>query len=349
VDFITRLTAHFAERNRVIFVIAGHGPFTDAIRALGVEVLIRDFHENDNSARYLWRCAAFAWQLLRLRVDLVFYADYVYWKPAEVLAGLLLGTPAVAEIHFYKNENDLEGFLRRMTRIVPNSSRTAEAFVAGGLADRVTVVRNCIDVGQYEGPRASSGVRADLAPSGERLVGYVGVLHPIKGIEHFIRAAIDVAEVVPDVRFVIVGSEKYPDWRAHLEELARPLLATKRLMFLGHRSDIPEVMRALDILVVPSLEEPFGYVNIEAGAAGVPVIASNVGGIPEIVIDGQTGRLVPPGDPEPIRSTLIELLNDEPLRRSLGEAARRHVEQHFSTDVRLEEWERLFAAVLAER
>jgi glycosyltransferase involved in cell wall biosynthesis len=343
VDFILGLTAHFAKNNRVIFVIAGPGPVTDKIRALGVEVIIRPFHENDNPVRYLWHCVEFAFTLARLRVDCIFYADYVYWKPAEILSGLLLRIPAVAMIHFYKTAPDFKGFLRRMKRIVPNSSRTAQAFIQHGLGDRVTVILNSIDVVQHQ--KTGASLRREWAPSNELLVGYVGVLHPIKGIEYFIEAAIEVAQVIPHVKFVIVGNEKFPDWRAHLERLAQPILTTKQLVFAGHRDDIPQVMRSLDILVVPSLEEPFGYVNIEAGAAGVPVIASNVGGIPEIVVDGETGRLVPPADRSAIAGALTELLSSQPLRQALGDAARRRIEQYFSAAARLQEWERLFAAI----
>ncbi len=113
--------------------------------------------------------------------------------------------------------------------------------------------------------------------------------------------------------------------------------------FVGHISDF---MSQIDILAVPSHDEPFGYVNIEAGAAGVPVIASSVGGIPEIVIQNTTGLLVPARSPEDLAKASIELLTNPAKAQKMGNAARARIAEEFSVEKQLPKWTTLLKNTL---
>ena len=118
--------------------------------------------------------------------------------------------------------------------------------------------------------------------------------------------------------------------------------------FLGHRDDIAQIMNSIDLLLVPSLDEPFGYINIEAGAAGVPVIASAVGGIPEIIVEGETGLLVAPEDSNALSEAICRVFEDGELLQRLGRGAEKHVERCFSQEQGLLKWEGLFESLIGE-
>jgi glycosyltransferase involved in cell wall biosynthesis len=118
------------------------------------------------------------------------------------------------------------------------------------------------------------------------------------------------------------------------------------VQFWGFRTDIPEILAQLDILVVPSLQEPFGKIIIEGMAMKKPVIASNVGGIPEIIVDGQTGILVPPENAEALRQALESLLENRDMRKKMGIEGRKRVEQMFSIDKNVRQTEQIYGRLL---
>jgi len=116
--------------------------------------------------------------------------------------------------------------------------------------------------------------------------------------------------------------------------------------FLGSRSDIPSLMKSFDVLVVPSLNEAFGYINIEAGVCGLPVVASRIGGIPEVVIDKETGLLVEAENVEQIAKACCQLLSSREERGRLGGNAKKRVEEKFSADSQIPKWNSLVSELL---
>lgn len=172
-------------------------------------------------------------------------------------------------------------------------------------------------------------------PNGDYVVGIVGRLTPIKGHAVFLRALARVARQFPQVRAVVVGDapEDRPQYRTALERLTRQLGLERRVEFLGTRQDVPDLLRRMDLLAMPSRSaEAFGRAVIEAQAAGVPVVASRVGGIVDIIEDRLTGLLAPPEEPVALAEAMASLLADRDLAARLAEAARAKVEQHFSIE-----------------
>jgi glycosyltransferase involved in cell wall biosynthesis len=160
-----------------------------------------------------------------------------------------------------------------------------------------------------------------------RIVGNVARLAEQKGHRDLIAAAPRVLEAHPDVRFVVAGDGELRD---ELEELARPL--GNRFELLGARDDVPDLLASFDVFAYPSLFEGLCLGVIEAQAAGVPVVATPVGGIPENVVDGETGLLVPPRDPEALARAILRVLDDPQLARAMAERARPRVLERYSRE-----------------
>ena len=216
-------------------------------------------------------------------------------------------------------------------RLVELTAGGVDEYLAQGIGTRsqYTVIFSGVDISPYahaiemrEATRAALGVGP-----GDFLVGGVGRLEPVKGFTYFIAAAQRVAEADAGVHFIQAGQGSL---ETELREQAAPL--GDRMQFLGRRDDVPDLMAAMDLLVVPSLNEGMGRVILEAGAAGCAVIATNVGGMPDIVQDGVTGVLVPPKRAGEIAEAVLALRSDPPRLQAMGAAARRFVMPNFGLD-----------------
>jgi glycosyltransferase involved in cell wall biosynthesis len=155
------------------------------------------------------------------------------------------------------------------------------------------------------------------------VIGVAGRLVPEKGVDVFLRAAALVSSVVPSARFVVIGDGPL---RAALEDSADSLGLAGTVTFTGFRTDAPQLIAGLDVLVVPSRSDGSPLVVCEAMAAGIPVVASRVGGLPDLVAHGDSGLLVRPEDPEDLARTLVSLLMDPAATQALGHRARQLAE-----------------------
>jgi len=172
------------------------------------------------------------------------------------------------------------------------------------------------------------------------VLGCVGSLTPHKGQAILLHAFDHLSSDRPPPSLVFVGDG--PE-RAALEALAKNRRRPERVLFLGERTDARSLMPAFDVLVVPSLQrEGFGLAAIEAMDAGVPVVASRVGGLPEVVEDGRSGLLVPPGEPAALAEAIGRLLDRPALGRAMGSEGRRRVEEHFRAGRAAERIESLY-------
>jgi glycosyltransferase involved in cell wall biosynthesis len=195
-------------------------------------------------------------------------------------------------------------------------------------------------------PRANGG---GLLPQGTRLETVLGVacrLVSIKGIIYLIRALAVLQAEFPELRLEIAGTGSE---RPIIESEAETLGLKDRVAFLGWQADLAPVLARWDIFVQPSLEEGFGIAALEAMAAGLPVVATAVGGISELVKAGQTGWLVPPGDPEALAERLRALLLDVEQRRRMGEAGRKRAMENFSVERMVAEISNIYDELLQRR
>ena len=195
--------------------------------------------------------------------------------------------------------------------------------------------------------RDGQRIRADLgiAPS-EFVVGNVGRLALQKGQRHLIGAMPLLLERVPRAHAVIAGSGDLEDY---LRDLALEVGVADRVHVLGPRRDVPALMHAMDVFAMPSIWEGFGLVLLEAMAAGRPIVASRVATIPEVVLDGETGVLVPAGDPVALADALAGLAMDSARARAYGDAGRERLRTQFSIEKMVGDTELLYRELLEER
>jgi glycosyltransferase involved in cell wall biosynthesis len=178
------------------------------------------------------------------------------------------------------------------------------------------------------------------------LVGNVGRLALQKGQRHLIAAMPLLLERVPRARAIIAGGGDLEDY---LRVLASDMGVAERVHVLGPRRDVPALMHAVDVFVMPSIWEGFGLVLLEAMAAGRPIVASRVATIPEVVADGETGLLVPVGDPLALADALAQLAEDPDRAARMGEAGRERLRRQFSVEKMVGDTELLYRELLDER
>lgn len=195
--------------------------------------------------------------------------------------------------------------------------------------------------------REGQRIRQELGLAAEDfVVGNVGRLALQKGQRHLIAAMPALLERVPRAHAVIAG---YGDLEDYLRGLASEVGVAERVRVLGPRKDVPALMHAIDVFAMPSIWEGFGLVLLEAMAAGRPIVASRVATIPEVVLDGETGLLVPPGDPLALAEAVARLANDPELASQFGEAGRERLRRHFSIDKMVGDTELLYRELLEDR
>jgi glycosyltransferase involved in cell wall biosynthesis len=242
--------------------------------------------------------------------------------------------------------------------VLANSQFTASHLQANG-SRMVRVVYNGVDVERYaavaddrETVRRALGLSAESA-----VMGVIGQLTPWKAQDDAIRTLAIVRKRRPDAQLVLVGEAKFRDrstsydnvsYEASLRHLADSLGIADAVTFLGERRDVPELLRAFDVLLVPSRYEPFGRSVVEAMAAGTPVIATRVGGPSEVIADGKSGVLLPPSSPAPWAEAVLRLLEDDDRRARIAAEAGRAVRARFGRQRQLEAMDALYREAYAD-
>jgi len=235
-------------------------------------------------------------------------------------------------------------FLDRFSAMIAVSEAVAEGLRAGGLpaAERIVTIPNGIDPDPTGTDSVDLRDRAGVAAAAP-LVGAVGRLCPGKGLPVLLRAAVRLRRRFPDLRVLVVGDAADGGrHRAELERQAAHLGLGGVVRFLGYVPEAGRLMGALDVLAVCSRAEPCGLVTLEAMARGVPVVATDAGGSPELVRDGREGFLVPYDDDEALASRLGRVLDNGPLRAAMGARGRDRVRQRFTREAMLDRVEGLY-------
>ena len=266
-----------------------------------------------------------------------------------------LAIPSVAHLR------DIIGLSRTAIRdlnqnraLIAVSQATRDFHVGQGLsAARTEVILNGVDSDRFRPrPRTHTLCRELKVPETSFIVLTIGQIGLRKGQDVLADAARAIAEALPQVQFVIVGERNSSKdetiaYEANLEtEFARAGLGD-RLHPLGYRDDVDHLMNEADLLVHPAKQEPLGRVLLEAAASGLPIVATDVGGTAEIVSDGLSARLVPPGECGPLAEAVIELAADKRLRERLASAARQRMTSDFTpravADKMADVWRRALA------
>lgn len=303
------------------------GPILETLDRMGIRYLMWPPHDYQNPLAYLSDIFRAARLFRREHVDLLHINYGGFWRMAEVEGARLLGLPVFTHLRLV-TEHPGPSF-RRCSLAIANSHFTGRASNLGGVP--FNVMHNIVDLDRYD---AAVDIRAELDLSPDDIViSFAGQVRRNKGVDLLIEAAASIPD--PRARFLIVGECRdqslFPDSYTQ-ESLAADIAHDPRIRYVGYRSDIQNVYHSSDIVVMPSRwDEPFGLINIEAGASRRPIVAAAVGGIPEIIVHGETGFLFERGDAAGFAGYLRQLVENEELRKKMGEAGRLNVERNFTT------------------
>jgi glycosyltransferase involved in cell wall biosynthesis len=333
-----------------VVCLKGWGILGDELDARGVRAIAL-------GASGIWDLRVFGRLLSILRRDRIqILRSHLFWANLVArVVGRLASVPAIVTTHHDAfswmrwHERLAERLTAPMSHAITTCSESVrrEAIETFGLRPGlVRTLRNAIELPDGAPDHAArERVRRELGASAEDLlIGTLGRLdEPKKGLAVFLKAARLVSRDLPRARFAIVGEGPA---RASLEERAAREGVSHCTVFPGMRRDVPEVMRAFDLLVQPSLWEGFGLTLAEAMAVGTPVVASRVGGIPEAVADGVTGLLVPPGDPQALASACASILKDRARAAQMGRAGIDRARAEFGIERLVREIEDLYRELL---
>jgi glycosyltransferase involved in cell wall biosynthesis len=264
-------------------------------------------------------------------------------RPRDAFACVLLArlTRAKCVVHAHVAYGEwmsrpLKWSLKRADAMIAISQFVAGSLESSGRDEHsIYVVLNALDGRNWVPGAGRAEARHELGVAdSDPIVVTVCRLFPGKGPAELIRALALVRHEEPEAKLVIVGSDMTPDgsYTRELSSLVSELGLAEHVIFTGRRSDVPRLMAASDVFAMPSFEEPFGLVFLEAMAMELPVVALDNGGTPEVVEDGRSGLLTRPGDIEGLAARLLRLLRDPELRRRMGVYGRRQVDDRFTVE-----------------
>ena len=310
-----------------LLILPCRGPIEPELTAHGLRYEVwKPFTEPGSPLAYL-RALWKAWRFFRYeRINVIHVNGANVWRPAELLAARLARIPIIA--HYHVINNHPSPAMKWCRAAIAVSRYTADQSGPPGLAK--PVIYNPVNLDRFDNGHS---LRSELGIGDtEIVVAFLGQVREIKGVADFIAMARKIDD--PNARFLIAGEcrdrSKIPDSYTP-DDLARMAEGDTRIRYIGYRKDVENVYHTADIVVVPSRwQEPLGLINLEAGACRKPVVATQVGGIPEVVENGVNGYLVPDADVDTLAARVSTLIADPVLRARMGKAGRQRVEAHFT-------------------
>ena len=330
------------------------GPLADAAASLqipGFAIPMPALRRQPAAILRLWTGARALTRVIhRERVDIV-HSNVMRASFYAAIASKLTRRPLVWHVRDIHTE---KWYIWLMSRLAQRTISVSDAAARPLHTSQLAVIHNGVDLPEFDPSlidattfKAQLGVPADTP-----LVGIIGRIRPWKGQQYFLAAASEVARLVPAARFLIVGGTIFPakeDYLGQLRRVARDYGIADRVIFTGHRHDVPEILAALDVLVHCSDAEPFARVVIEGMAMAKPIVAFADGGTPEAVLHRETGLLVAPGDVPALAGAIERILQDEPLRRDMGKKGRARVEAMFTAEQMTRKVEVVYEKLLSRR
>jgi glycosyltransferase involved in cell wall biosynthesis len=261
------------------------------------------------------------------------------------LAARSLRLPVVRSRHVTIPIKRRRALVYRLAHRIIASGEAARARVlaVGVPPHRVVAIPAGVDPSRFHPGVSGAGVRRELGLRGPA-VGLVANLRRSKGVRDFLAAAAHVATARPDVTFLVVGDGVA---LGDAQREAARLGLEDRVIFTGFRRDVPAVLAALDVLVLSSVHEAVSQVLLQALAVGTPVVTTAVGGTPEVIRDGETGRLVPPADPQALARAVLDSLADPVRARALARAGQALIQAHYTLDTTMARTTALYRELLA--
>jgi glycosyltransferase involved in cell wall biosynthesis len=236
-------------------------------------------------------------------------------------------------------------------KIIVISNAVSKRFSFTHHHSKLKIIYNGVDLSTFNQPLNGSKIKKELGIGQQPVVGMVSRLIPSKGHKTLVKAAECLLNKGYNVKYLIIGDVLIPGdkYLGELKALVHRLGLHNHILFLGAINNVPEVLKIIDIGVLPSFNEGFGRVIIEYMAAGKPVVATNVGGIPEIVVGGRTGYLVPCGDADSLARSIVSLIDNSVSAKKMGENGRIRAEKLFSNEKNISETQELYLEILSRK
>ena len=268
------------------------------------------------------------------------------------LAAKIAGVKAVTHNRDILKKSFIERILKFyqlifMDKIIAVSESSRNLFKIGKkIPDKVQIIYSAVDLAQFDF-RKKGFDRKELGIHENNIVlGIIGVFDKCKGHIYLFQAIeMLISEGLKNIICLVIGAGRERD---ELKSFIRNKNLQDYIKFLGYRTDIPELLKAMDVVVMPSIQESFGRVAIEAMAMKVPVIASATGGLPEIIEDGKTGMLIPPADIGSLSKSIKYLIENPEIRKKMGEAGRKRVKERFTIENDVSKTEELYLDLLTD-
>ena len=335
-------TLKFIDRKKYepIVLIPDKGPVTPLLEKLGIKYLIwGQLHEPEGLVKYVKDFVKSIRMFRNHKIDVFDINHCDYWRPAELLAARFLRIPIVTRYHTIVEKPEPAPFVKMSSLLVANSEFTATTSETDNVP--IDVIYPTVDIERFDNAK---DVRHDLyIPDHTVVIGFIGQIKKIKGVDLFIDLAKNIGG--KDKIFLIVGSCRNPNEIGDTyteESLNAAIENADQIKYMGYRYDVENLYKTSDVIIMPSRwDEPFGLINIEAGAAMKPIVATRVGGIPEIINHGGNGFLVDRGDIDSLLYYTKKLIEDKNLRLEMGKRNRQVVEEKF-TDQPIRKLENLY-------
>jgi glycosyltransferase involved in cell wall biosynthesis len=353
-NHVLTLVGALTQRDFAVSVVCPRpGPLVDALGELHAQVHLIDIVRpapNDEYEVNLEAVGRLVALMQRWHPDVVhghLYPAFVHGS----LAGQLAGVPALVSTAHTLIVRPGDAWVTRLTRtrVIAVSQAAKQLLVEGGVSPRaIRVIPNGIEPRYFDDERERARVERQRLriPEGVLIVGTIARLSEEKGHRELLHIARGVLDRRPDTVFLIVGTGPLAD---ELRTQAEALKISDRVIFTGARRDVTTLNHLIDVFLLPSREEALPLAVLEAMAAARPIVASAVGGVPEVVVDGETGILLAPSDRDGFVRAVVALLEDPDRRRQLGERGRRRAATRFRVDRMVGETLRYYRAILATR
>ncbi len=335
-----------------LFLCPSAGEFPDRLASRGVPVIHHEFGANSQPLRLVQSLAEIR-RVIRERQVALLHANGPQTNVPAGIAGRLLGVPVVWHARNCLRPGMVD--IDRMTgflpdRIICNSDAIRSRFL-GGLTERKSLtILNSVDLADFDPDVCGPSLRQELGiPEASKVLGMTSRLSREKGQQTLLEAVALLKGRFPDLFILLVGDPIFAedeDVPRSLREMAGRLGISERVLFTGFRRDVPRLYGAMDIFVLATDAEPCGRVLFEAMAMARPVIGTDNGGTPEIVVDGVTGLLFPYGDAATLSERIARLLERPEEMARMGAAGRRRVEEHFTIDRYMEKTQKVYLELL---
>jgi len=353
---VLKLTLQHLDRGRfypIVCCMGSQGALGKEIEQMGVEMIVLNRrHKREGRPAAI---VAMAKVMKERKVQIVhthMYHGNTYGRIAALIAGVpvIISTVHTINSHRGFKRHLLNRLLSRYTdRIIAVSKAVRRDLIEQDHIpkDKIALLYNGIDYKRFQSSISKEEAKKRLGfMESEFIIGTVGRLEPPKGQRYLLEAASDLLKEFPQIRLLLIGDGKL---RRTLEDHGNQLGLQGKQTYLGIRRDIPQILRAMDIFVLPSIREGLPIALLEAMASGCPCIASAVGGVPEVIEEQRSGLLVSPADTQGLKKALKKILSDRSFGALLGKAGMEKIRKIFNQDIIVRMLEDIYNGLLVEK